>query len=340
MAVFLHHAGDHLKAMGGPAWLADSFEYGFSGADVFFVLSGVIMWETTQGKQGPLAAASFFGRRVTRIYGGYWPVLALCLLVQTEARSSPNWDRVGSFLLLNPNHWQHFIPQAWSLSFELYFYVLFALLVLARPAWRRGLVLSAVAVICAANLATWPRPATFVVDVAMLEFAAGILVAWLVRFAPRARLVAGGLLALSVGILAVGVHWHLVVGSQRTLAFGGFATALVASVLVLDRAGVSPWPDWMVRLGDSSYALYLLHGLALHFLYTTGARDAFARSGWPTLGLTLWLVLSLLACHVWYLAVEARTLSWSRWLVDALVARMRRGGAEGPVVVEGGVRKR
>ena len=69
LAVVVYHAGKHVAATGAdPGWLFRAGEaVGFAGVDVFFVISGFIMFHTTRESAGAAAAAEFLKRRVARI---------------------------------------------------------------------------------------------------------------------------------------------------------------------------------------------------------------------------------------------------------------------------------
>lgn len=52
-----------------------------AGVDVFFVISGYIIWHATRGRQGPADAAAFLVTRPARVYLGYWPWLVIAVLL-------------------------------------------------------------------------------------------------------------------------------------------------------------------------------------------------------------------------------------------------------------------
>ena len=98
------------------------------GVQYFFVLSGFVMASAHIGDFGRLAAAPmFWWRRACRIYPTYW--LALCI---------PAYYLLGAMtpgltlhlMLLDPWHDKEYIPAAWTLRYEMAFYIMFGLCLL------------------------------------------------------------------------------------------------------------------------------------------------------------------------------------------------------------------
>ena len=91
---------------------------GYKGVDIFFVISGFIMYEklflSVRSK-----AFTFFINRLTKIFFLYWFILFLLYIVRPFAI---DFSLVNTLLLL-PGHHQ-ILGVSWSLSFELYFYFL------------------------------------------------------------------------------------------------------------------------------------------------------------------------------------------------------------------------
>jgi exopolysaccharide production protein ExoZ len=250
------------------------FGTGAAGVDVFFVISGFIMWVVTSGR--PVAPGEFLQRRVERIVPLYW---GLTLLIAAAAIAVPSL-----FPAMQPSA-AHvlkslvFVPHAdptgliaplvvpgWTLNYEMFFYVLFAGALFApvrlRP-WILTLVL--VGLVAARPLGDPANPvwSTYTNNL-LLEFAAGVWLgrAWRDRRLPGRR--AGwAMTGLGVaGFVAVGLS-GIDVERARALIWGVPAFLLVAGAVSLEQAGPIPaWPP-LRALGDASYSVYLVHGLAI-----------------------------------------------------------------------------
>ena len=278
-------------------WLQSFAAMGFAGVDIFFVISGAIMAESTRAAQpAPLA---FVTRRFARIYCGWWPFFLLYLMANIVYRGLGEKDLAGSFFLVPLPHFEYLVPVVWTLSFELYFYlVLGGLLALPRERIRRAVALwagAAVAFTLWAVLRGDYRPDrfgemtlahTFFLSPLVVEFAAGFLLCDWLRARPRGQWAAW--LAAGIGFGAAG--WAYQAGldggegmagvfhfPERVVLLGGAALCIVAAAIAappLVRAD-GPW----VALGDASYSLYLCHILFLGTAYyVIGPLEGFWRA--------------------------------------------------------------
>ena len=110
-------------------------ELGASGVHVFFVISGFIMVHTATGKSGWKEAVAFWLRRATRIYPIYW-IIALSYLTLYGLFFSGYTLSISAAiraLLLVPGWETLIIGPAWTLSYEVFFYICFGASLLFRP---------------------------------------------------------------------------------------------------------------------------------------------------------------------------------------------------------------
>lgn len=270
LAVVMHHALEHSNGAArpfSPDWLTT---VGAAGVDLFFVISGFIMvWSTFPEGRAPLRSATFLYRRVARIYPLYWvtctAMLALVAMGFLRSHSFTGAEIARSFALLPP---ATLIGVAWTLVYEMWFYILFTVL-LASGSRRIVIVGVPGLLLCGAALATFlpPGPARdFLLSPLPLEFCYGIGLAVVGRRlieSPLSRVPALALaaLALAAMCLAAALVPHSTTAelpaAARVVAWGLPAVVMVGLSLPW-RAGGRTGAA-LSRLGDASYALYLSH---------------------------------------------------------------------------------
>lgn len=263
---------------------------GMWGVDIFFVLSGFIMWRTA-GEGVP--AGRFLLRRAVRILPLYWLFLTLWIGLRLAVPDGlGNADVTPSTLvfsyLLIPHHHAVFgavwpiLTVGWTLQLELFFYAVFAALLCAVPPGPRLPALMA-ALAALAGLGYLLAPGNPVgltyTSPLLLEFLGGIALGAMVgRLSAMPRslalaLVAGGIAAAAL-LAGYGENDAL-----RPLALGLPAVAVVAGLLGCERALREKPNRTLLALGDASYALYLAHPLAI-----AAAAVVWRRLGLPVTG--------------------------------------------------------
>jgi exopolysaccharide production protein ExoZ len=268
IGVLSFHAAQHA---GG------SFGTGAAGVDVFFVMSGFIMWVTSARK--PLKPMVYLVRRARRIVPLYWLVTLVVAGIAIGVphlfpNLTPTVDHILKSLVFYPYRNPEgliapLIISGWTLDYEVYFYVIFAFTLLAGFRFRL-LVLSALLgfAVLAGQLPHTSNPVwdTYSNSI-LLEFLAG---AWLGR-AWTDRLVSNafiGFIAIiaGLGLLAIVAASGVNIELCRVLLWGLPAFLIVAGAISIDGAGIIP--DWPVLefFGNASYSIYLTHGLALSLI--------------------------------------------------------------------------
>jgi exopolysaccharide production protein ExoZ len=248
--------------------------FGEFGVDLFFVISGFIMWTTTVGaRRGP---ASFWAARILRIVPLYWIYttlfVAIALILPRALFTTPGLDLsfiIKSYLFVPALH-PHFggiapvYTLGWTLNYEMFFYFVFGVgLLIARPNVRMAALVAVFVLLVSIGLLAEPQGpvlATYTNPI-LLEFLAGIVLArlapWLMH-CPR---------LLGVVLIGLGAFWlgHVVTSDtppSRIAGYGVSAIAIVAGALVLEPIARVTTNRLGLLLGDASYSIYLAHPFA------------------------------------------------------------------------------
>lgn len=290
--VLFHMTSVELKYSGGDQLLPDWLDFFQLGVDLFFVISGFVMVIVSRGRfQSAVEGRRFLFNRVSRIYPTYWLYFFITLAVYLVQPGIVNSSHGGSDLwrsfLLLPSDKVLLVMVAWSLVFELWFYLVFSVLLFFRERWLPWLMaLWALVLLLFNSVEDWREfsPAIAVVlHPYALEFIAGAFMAlfFYSRYSERIPdvLVYGVLAAvLLTGIPVIGLYalfeGH---GLSRMLVVGTVFGCLVFTLAMLERRGHVAMPKGLVLIGDMSYTVYLSHLLVLGVI----GRLWQVIGGWP-----------------------------------------------------------
>ena len=303
--------------------------FGFGGARVpfFFVLSGFLLTLLHGSDMGqPTRAADFLRRRILRIYPSYWIILTAVVLAtlampDLRAKVPTNPEVIARMLLLLPQDKSVAGPTgapliivAWTLHFEVAFYLLVALFMLGRI-W---LILACLALAGNALACTDGACGPFrslLANPYLAHFGVGAAAAFLSTQLPPLRQ-ARALAALGIGafvLLALTVEGRVDI---RQMSDPNIYYALLAATILLclvnadaqrghhDGAplAVPRLKGWIRVLGDSSYALYLLHFPMVSILCRLFVAAGFSGAWGATVAAVVIVVVcvgSAVAFHRW-----------------------------------------
>ncbi len=309
------------------------FSFGHAGVEVFFVLSGYIIFAAHRRDVGIAERfTGFLWKRIRRIYPVYWMLLLALLPVYMLMPSFGGGAKTGACALANSlllmrvcGHGEAILGVSWTLFHEVLFYAVFSLLILNERLGRLALGAWLAGSLAALLIGTAALPAglAFVLSPLHLLFGLGIAAAALGN-ARRIRhpwlLLAAGV-ALFLGSGAEEVLLGRIGHDALSLLYGlGAAMAMLAAV-TLERAGSLRIPRPLSRLGDASYSIYLVHQVAMSALAKL-ALVVVARIALPEDVIFLGLVtLSVASGIVYHLFVEVPLLALvGRRIVAALPA--------------------
>jgi len=249
------------------------FVAGWSGVDYFFVLSGFIMvyvHRSAIGKKDQLK--SFLVKRAVRIYPIYWiitlTVWCLFLVIPDFANNQDlSLGKVIASLLLIPQNDKFILEVGWTLTYEIFFYLLFSLAIWLKPKHSVPILSGwlLVTILHYRKIVKFPDSLFFLETVfgeMNLELVLGCLAAYIVikykNKISKYRWILFGIANLGYVILEVLASWGKL-GFGRIPTFGVLATLLIIGATSIDLKDSPKIPYFLIFLGDASYSIFLTH---------------------------------------------------------------------------------
>ena len=274
MMVVYHHSVRKVLEM-NPDSVIPYSGFGNAGVDIFFVISGFIMWVTTISKtQTP---AYFWYRRIIRIVPLYWFFILVIIIpkllvpdIFQSVQLEPS--HILKSLLFIPHYhpavsdqiWPILIP-GWTLNYEMFFYLLFGASLFIAPRWRLAALASTFLLLVAMGQWMTGNNPLFITytDKLLLEFLAGIIIGiFYIRGVALKPMISFIVMGVAI-ILLIGFEMSLLPSETRIISWGIPATLMVIAALSMDKAGKIPPINSLKVIGDASYSIYLSHILSI-----------------------------------------------------------------------------
>lgn len=268
-----------------------------------------MVWTT----QFEAQAGRFLWSRLVRIYGGYMPIALVFLAFKAATTGTEYWipdglDLAGSLSLVTVTQTKLLIYPTWSLTFELLFYLAFAYCLLFGKRWFLanillvGLVLYAVG---SSGLCSTAQTWLFTSPMNLL-FLLGIIVGVM---AVNGAALRGSVFWPAIAIAVVGFSYGFWNGIDqaplhRIMGFGCGTAALILVLVRLETRGAIPDLPALCRIGDASYAIYLIHAPLMFVMATRHLNAPLANLLGPYFMLSVFLGLLLLLSLTYFRFVE------------------------------------
>ncbi|WP_318392680.1 acyltransferase [Enterobacter sp.] len=285
LSVMLFHFRFNLNA----TWpgLGDKlFIWGASGVDLFFLISGFVITLTIKKTPADFSGVlTFFKRRALRILPAYYVILLLTFFLSGAMSVFHYSDKTLNFissLIFQPaytNNAPFYIDDSgmynirWTLNYEIYFYLaigVLALIPMRLFAFAGYFILTLIVLPLACGQTFTLSPAGYDLGIKQLNlitnpiiflFLAGMVLGYLYPLLLRANgRVMAVLLAVSLGMTI----WFFSNGQYQghgVLSSGWLYFLILAFAIGAEKTLGRYVPDVLVRLGDISFSLYLIHTL-------------------------------------------------------------------------------
>jgi peptidoglycan/LPS O-acetylase OafA/YrhL len=276
LLVVFFHATENYHSNLGKEFLGGFFSFGGAGVDLFFVLSGFIITYTSRDLLKSRSNCSYFlQRRAIRIFPVYWIITIGFLLIQAalptlyKTHFSYNWETLLFTFFLLPGHFM-VNGVSWTLTNELFFYLLFAIAFFIRKGQWLFILITAYCILIItvyllgehkAITNEWMNLVFFPMNI---EFFLGVGIAIIIHKVP---------LRLTFPAAALGTFLFLLSGilenngnrifdhAFNRVVYYGIPSALLIAGLTRYEMEKKPVrvPALLLSLGDASYSLYLVH---------------------------------------------------------------------------------
>jgi peptidoglycan/LPS O-acetylase OafA/YrhL len=295
------------------------------GVDFFFIISGFIIFQVHRDDIGrPAAIHGFAAKRFIRLFPILWLIAGAWMVLRHVMHQPVPLDAIAPSLIPYPSLIKPLPDVIWTLRHEVMFYVAFLVLIFNRRAGVALFGLWTLGVVVQLGLIVLGRPVTglpaFFLSSYELDFLLGAAVAWK---APQTRPslvpLAAGLVLVTVALVA-GEVWSLyrteltdytsVSASWWVMVLGVCFAVLLYGLLAVE--SLVKIPQWLVLLGGSSYALYLVHVPIQNVLAHLSNRMPAMVNGVLMIALP---IAAGIALHLWFEKPVSRLLR--PWLLRA-----------------------
>lgn len=342
LAVMAFHLAEYEQLLGlGFNPLSPLRWFGYAGVDLFFVISGFIIATANEKHAGQVdKVPGYLLRRFWRVVPPYclWFFLVALPIDAMYFGFSP-WEGVrgqawwNAVFLLPGEPNQPWIPQAWTLTYELAFYAAFAIVLAVPKRWGTGLLVCWAGILIVHRSTMVPTPthtSNLWFGPFVVEFLLGVLIT---KTSKRIGL------NVANAILALGLIWFCTafVGTvrrdpmampsnqiTRVLVFGIPSASLVLFAVVRERFGWRVIHRSLLKVGDASYSLYLTHYTVLVAGYKFTAELGWHHSRLLHLVWLATLFAAMIAVGLWYhRRVEKPLLNWlNRRLAKPVILKL------------------
>jgi peptidoglycan/LPS O-acetylase OafA/YrhL len=282
LLIVLYHATGLAINKFNQSYLLDFFIFGNSGVDFFFVLSGFMIFYAHIADIGNKNKfILFLKKRFIRIYPLYWLVTFIVLPVYFFVPSlGQGYERnigviIKSLLLYPQTANMPIVSVGWTLTYEVFFYLLFSLLIVLKirfwlpiiAIWILGTIISFIH-----NFVSGQNQAIYLFHIFSsynLEFIGGCIAALFV-YKFKSKFSIKYLIGLLIASLALFINGKYFIPGlpqeAHVIIYGIPSLLIIVTSALLEINKTINIPKIFTSLGEASYSIYLAHYACLSML--------------------------------------------------------------------------
>ena len=317
------------------------------GVEIFFIISGFIIVHSTQKKAKEEGALTFLIKRIIRIYPIYFIVFTYWIIFCAFDNNIRNTEGIYStasiiksylFIFLDPSASSPYygwgtLVVTWSLIYEFYFYLCFALAMAINHKYRAYI---AIFLLTAFSLAVATFTGNSLTNAMSFSFHSDLYVNYLLTIGNP--IIYDFVFGMTIAILYANGFFHKISNKFTTnialiiltfsvlLAFKGYriglglhyaspiALSIILCAFICDEYFKPNYSKFLIALGGASYSLYLIHIPIQKTLVIYGKDTGFIPQGGDILLPIFSFILSIVASFVVFKLVEDPINKWGHKL--------------------------
>ncbi|SEI40379.1 Peptidoglycan/LPS O-acetylase OafA/YrhL, contains acyltransferase and SGNH-hydrolase domains [Dyadobacter koreensis] len=283
MLVVLCHISGSTRPYFHTSFLGDIFFQGYIGVDFFFVLSGfIITYVHFKDLIHCSNQTTFLKKRFIRIYPFYWIIATVYLLLiflldgktnhldhNMDFRSAQEWCFIVYSYLLLPVQPNFFLPVAWSLAYEVIFYITFFICIMTGLktakyiffVWLAAVLLKMFLseLICIPNI--------ILLNERIVAFLCGCFVAYLILKSYHLNVWIWAVALVLSLLCLVPDYPHILLRPHGIMVLAIVMSLIIYRVVIIDITRQFRYPAILLLVGEASYSIYLSHLIFLSTLF-------------------------------------------------------------------------
>ncbi|OIR50256.1 acyltransferase [Enterobacter sp. FB] len=321
LIVFIVHLLSTKPGM-APGWLEKGvYVFGPGGVDIFFVISGFVVTLAAAKSAGSAntksSSLTFMLKRIFRIYPAYWIVFAFASLLLPYVWLAPDWlPKASELSLLTLTYTYNYkVMVAWTLVYEMFFYVVLAILVLSgKKFWHCLFIWIFIEIVLIAVSNTYNKNLAGYVPLSpqILQFCSGCVVAFIcTKFETRFGkeiLIAGGILFAVMCCVNINLaNWD---PWNRTLTLTLPSAMMIYGAVVSEREKRFNFGKPLLFLGNISFSLYLWHQLTFQTMLAWFEHSGLLQQLPHALSLAIWALCGIAVGYTSYVLIEKPSIKF------------------------------